>query len=118
MSTVISWNLELTVRDGRLGDLRALMHEMVESTQSEPGAQAYEWFLSDDESMCHIYERYSDSEAALAHLGTFGARFADRFLGCVEPTRLHVYGDPSAEARVALDGFGAVYLGPFGGFHR
>jgi len=118
MSAVVSWNLELAVRDGRLDDFRALMHEMVESTTAEPGAQTYEWFLTDDDTSCHICERYVDSEAVVAHLETFGARFAGRFLGCVEPTRLHVYGEPSAKARAALDGFGAVYLGPFGGFSR
>ena len=35
----------------------------------------------------------------------------------VEATRF-VYGEPSDEARAALDGFGAVYLGTFGGFSR
>jgi quinol monooxygenase YgiN len=118
MSDTLSWNLRLALRDGRLEEFRSLMHEMVESTQSEPGTQAYEWFLSKDGATCHIYERYSDSEAALAHLGTFGAQFAERFLACVEPTALHVYGTPSDAARGALDGFGAVYLGWFGGFSR
>jgi hypothetical protein len=94
------------------------MHEMVESTRSEPGTQAYEWFLSGDGAVCHVYERYADSTAAMAHLGTFGSKFAERFLECVEPTGLYVYGDPSDEARAVLDGFGAVYLGPFGGFSR
>jgi quinol monooxygenase YgiN len=118
MSSVVSWNLQLAVRDGRLEDFRALMREMVESTEAEPGTQAYECFLSGDGTVCHIYERYADSAAALAHLGTFGSRFAERFLACVEPTSLSVYGDPSPEARAVLDGFGAVYLGPFGGFSR
>jgi hypothetical protein len=42
----------------------------------------------------------------------------ERVLGCVEPTSPHVYGEPSAEARAALDGFGARYLGSFGGYSR
>jgi quinol monooxygenase YgiN len=74
MSDVVSWNLELAVRDERLDDFQTLMHEMVESTRSEPGTQAYEWFLSGDGTVCHIYERYADSGAAMAHLGTFGSR--------------------------------------------
>ena len=44
--------------------------------------------------------------------------FVDRFLGCFEPISLSVYGEPTAEARAALDGFGAVYLGWLGGFNR
>jgi hypothetical protein len=54
----------------------------------------------------------------MAHIGTFGAKFAERFLGCVEPTAFHVYGDPGAEVRAALDGFGAVYFGAIGGLGR
>lgn len=118
MSGVVSWNLQLSVRDGRLDDVRALMAEMVASTMNEPGTLGYEWFLSPDGGTCHTCERYADSAAVLAHLGTFGARFADRFLACLQPTSLTVYGEPSTEARTALDGFGAVYLGPLGGFHR
>ena len=118
MSTIISWDLQLAVKEGRLEDFRNLMHEMVESTLAEPGALTYEWFLSEDGSTCHIYERYADSEAVMVHLGTFGSRFAERFLSCVQPTAFYVYGGPGDEVRVALDGFGAVYLNTLGGFSR
>lgn len=118
MPNTVSWNLQLAVRDGRLDDVRGLMAEMVEATQAETGTLGYEWFLSEDGGTCHLYERYSDSDAALLHLGNFGSKFAERFLNCLEPTSLTVYGRPSPEAREALDGFGAVYLGPLGGFHR
>jgi quinol monooxygenase YgiN len=118
MPNTISWNLQMSVRDGRLDEARNLMNEMVASTRKEPGAQGYEWFLSEDGKICHLNERYADSEAAMAHLGNFGSKFADRFLACFEPTSLSVYGEPSAEARAALDGFGATYLGWLGGFNR
>lgn len=116
MSNTVSWNLQMSVRDGKLDDARTLMGEMVAATREEPGARGYEWFISADGDRCHINERYEDSDAVIAHLGTFGSRFADRFLACFEPTALSVYGSPSAEARAALDGFGAAYLKPFGGF--
>lgn len=118
MSTAVSWNLQLAVRDGRLDDFTSLMNEMVESTRAEDGAQAYEWFITEDGAACHIYERYADSDATMVHLGAFGSRFAERFLACVEPTGFSVYGDPSDDVRAVLDGFGAIYLGWFGGFAR
>ena len=118
MSTVVSWNLQMSVRDGRLEDARELMDEMVTATSEEQGTLAYEWFLSEDGAACHIYERYADSDAVMIHVGNFGSNFAERFLGCFEPVSLSVYGDPSAEARAALDGLGACYLGWFGGFSR
>lgn len=118
MSTVVSWNLQVSVREGRLDDFRSLMNEMVESTQMEAGTLSYEWFLSEDDTECHIYERYADSDAVMVHLGNFGPKFASRFMESVEPTSLSVYGEPSDEVRTALDSLGAVYLGTFGGFSR
>lgn len=118
MAETVSWNLQLSVRDGSLDDARTLMAEMVEATRGEEGTLGYEWFLSGDGRACHINERYADSDAALAHLANFGANFADRFLACFEPTGLTVYGEPTADARAALDGFGAAYLGTLGGFHH
>lgn len=76
---------------------------------------AIAWNLGEDGSACHVHERYRDDAAAMAHIGTFGPTFAERFLACVEPTALHVDGDPGASVRGALDGFGAVYFGSFGG---
>lgn len=118
MSSTVSWNLQMSVREGRLNDARELMDEMVSASLEEPGTQGYEWFLSGDGTVCHINERYADSEAAIAHLGKFGSKFAERFLACFEPTSFSVYGEPTAEARAALDGFGATYLGWLGGFNR
>jgi len=112
----VAWNLQLALREGRLEAFRELMLEMVASTRNEPGALGYEWFLSEDGAACHIHERYRDDAAAMAHIGTFGSTFAERFLGCVEPLAMHVYGDPGAEVRSALDGLGAIYCGHFGGF--
>ena len=116
MSDTVSWNLQLSVHPGKLEDFRSLMHEMVASTREENGCLSYEWYVSDDGAACHLNERYADSNAALEHLGNFGSKFAERFLACVSPTSFLVYGDPSQEVRGVLDGFGARYLGHFGGF--
>ena len=118
MSDIVSWNLQTSVREGQLSAARDLMPEMVEATRGEAGTLGYEWFLGGDGTVCHIYERYADSDAALIHLGNFGANFAERFLQCFEPTALFVYGEPSDEAQAALADLGPVYLGTFGGFSR
>ncbi len=118
MSDIVSWNLQMSVREGQLSNARELMSEMVESTRGEPGTLGYEWFLGASGTVCHVHEQYADSDAAMVHLGNFGAKFAERFLQCFEPTDLYVYGEPIDEVRATLDGFGAVYLGTFGGFRR
>jgi hypothetical protein len=84
----------------------------------EPGVLGYERYVSGDGTVVHALERFADSAAAAAHLRAFGERFAGRFLGMVERRRFTVYGSPSAEVRAVLDGFGATYLGPLGGFQR
>jgi quinol monooxygenase YgiN len=110
--------LHLDVVDGQLDTFRALMEEMVAATRGEAGALVYEWFLSEDGRVCHLYERYADPAATMEHLGNFGANFAERFFACVQPAAFHVYGEPGDEVRAALEGFGAVFLGTFGGFAR
>ena len=80
MSDIVSWNLQMLVREGQLSDARELMPEMVESTRGEPGTLGYEWFLDAGGTVCHIHERFADSDAAMVHLGNFGTKFAERFL--------------------------------------
>jgi quinol monooxygenase YgiN len=119
MSSAVHWVLELAIKDGEFGAFETLMNDMVSAARAnEPGTTHYEWFLSDDKSRCHTYERFVDSAAAMTHLGNFGAHFAERFIAVFEPTRLTVFGDPSAEVRGALAGFGAVHMEMAGGFAR
>jgi len=116
MKDQISWQVELAVKPGQLENFRALTGEMVESTRHEPGVLSYQRFIDDDCRIVHIYERYADSAAAVAHLRIFGTKFGERFLSMVERKRFTVFGSPSEELRNLLDGFGAIYLRSFGDF--
>ncbi len=119
MSDNVHWLLDLNIKDGKLDDFKAVMNEMIEATRAnEPGTLNYEWFISEDGKSCHIYERYVDSAATMIHLGSFGEKFAERFLAALEPTRFMVYGNPNDEVRAALVGFGAVHMSQIGGFAR
>ena len=118
MSDHVSWSLEVAVKAGQVDELKAVLAEMIESTQAESGALIYEWSISEDGGTAHAYERYADSAAVLAHLATFGEKFAQRLLGAVDVTRFVVYGTPNEEARNALNGLGPSYMTPLGGFVR
>lgn len=119
MSNAVHWMLETKIKEGEYDNLITLMNEMVEATEAnESGTVNYEWFVSDDKSACHIYERYIDSAATMVHLGNFGAKFAKRFMGCLQPTRMTVYGDPDETVRNALATMGAVHMDFVGGFAR
>jgi quinol monooxygenase YgiN len=119
MNSEVSWILELQVQDGRENDVRPLIADMVSATQAnEPGTLAYEWSTSADGKLCHLYERYVDSAAVMTHLGTFGERFADRFLTVFKPVRFVIYGSPSVAVKEAIAGFGPVYMQSAAGFSR
>jgi quinol monooxygenase YgiN len=87
---------------------------MLAVTRREPGVLSYQRFVSEDGAAVHLYERYSDSNAAVAHLEAFAKRFAGRFSAMVERRTFTVFGDPSAELKAVLDKFNAMYLKPFG----
>ena len=56
MDGEVSWVVELAVKPGQLESFRALMEEMVAWTRQDPGALAYQWFVTDDGTAVHIYE--------------------------------------------------------------
>lgn len=47
MSSVVSWNLWVSINEGQLETFRTLMQEMVSASGAEPGTVGYEWFLSE-----------------------------------------------------------------------
>lgn len=119
MSSHVSWMLELELQEGQEVSFRSLMNEMVEATKAnEPGTLDYEWSLGADGRQCHLFERYADAAAALVHAGTFGERFAARFLAILKPVRCVLYGSPSAEVQKALAALNPVVMKPVGGFSR
>jgi quinol monooxygenase YgiN len=114
----VSLLLELKLQPGTLNDWRRLVEEMVASTLEEPGTLDYEWSISDDDTVCHIWERYADSYAMMVHNRTFDAKFAPSFTQLSTVTRMMVYGNPSDPVRQDLAAFNPVYLRPLGGFSR
>lgn len=118
MNNEVSWQVELTVKPGKLDDFQALTSEMVEYTKGEEGVLIYERFISEDGKVVYVYERYANAAYAVAHLQAFGEKFGERFVDMVERKRFTVFGRPSHALREILDQFGATYLDPLDGFSR
>ena len=95
----VSWVLQCAVKDGQLDAFKELMEEMVAGTSEEPGTLNYEWFISDDGSTVHIYEKYADSEATIKHVNGFMEKWARRFMDCVEVSGFTTYGNPDDAAK-------------------
>ena len=119
MNDHIYWMVELAIQPDRENELRPLVEEMVNATHNnEPGALDYEYYISNDGKVCHLFERYVDAEATITHLEGFKAVFADRFVKVFQPIRFVLYGSPSAEVREVLAGFNPIYMEAVGGFRR
>ena len=119
MSQNVYWVLEFAVDPGRFEELKTLMTDLVEAhRKKEVGMLDYQWAISDDRQVCHIYERFQDSTAVMNHLQWFGPNFGERFTGIQKPTRFVVYGTPSVEVKNALAEFNPIYMAPLGGFRR
>ena len=118
MNENIYWVIELAVTPGRFEDLKTLAAELLEANRNKVGFLTQEVAISDDRQVCHIYERFQDSAAITAHMESFGPKFAKRFFEILKPTRIVIYGAPSAEVRNALAEFNPVYMAPLGGFGK
>jgi quinol monooxygenase YgiN len=117
MSSEVSWVFEAAVKPDAVDEYTVLAREITDDNQAaEPGQLNFEWFL--DGHDVHIYERYTDSPAAVRLVQRFVTNFAPRFLSMCTPTRMSVYGEPSDELRTALTGFNPRYLGIVAGYTR
>ena len=126
MSDSVSFVVELEVKPDQIDELRDVMDAMATATQTdEPGTLDYEWFLTEDGTACHIFERYADPEAAVAHSATFPEELSQRAQAFL-PTRLTAYGkltEAIREKRIepllaAVPGISLVVVEPLGGFAR
>jgi quinol monooxygenase YgiN len=112
------WRIEVEILAGKLEDFRALVRDLIASSMEEPGTLDYDWYFNADNTVCHTYERYRDSEAVIAHGTTFSTRFVERFLQTCRQTGLDVYGSPSDDAKAALSVYGPTWYTRESGFDR
>jgi quinol monooxygenase YgiN len=117
MSNEISWLLVVEILPGQLIQFRDVVNDLVASTEKEPGTLSYQWHLSEDDTVCHIVERYANSVALITHVQSFH-NFAERFLKTCKPVRFDVYGNPNAEARAMLAALKPIYFPHLAGFSR
>lgn len=107
----------LTIKPEQFESFRELVDKIVAASSEEPATLAYQYVVSPDHSKVHIIERY-EMDGVLPHVEQTFAPFAEEFLSFASIDQLFVYGEPTAEIRAKLDGFGAIYLAPFAGFAR
>ena len=113
----LHWTLVATVQPGQADAVVPLVTKMAETNRAnEPGTLVYEYMQADE--TIHIYERYSDSAAALEHLGNFGANFAADFLTVFAIESISIYGPAGDDLKAALEGLPVTYMEKIAGFAR
>lgn len=107
----------MSIEPSNFETFKALVEKIVKATSAEEDTLTYQYLVNADRSAVHIMERYR-MRGVLPHVEQTFSPFAEAFLSLAKIESLHVYGQPTAEIRAKLDGFGAVYLTPFDGFSR
>lgn len=108
--------VEASANAGQLDNLKALLREMFNAIQrDEPGTLNYEWFIGDDGKSVHIYERYADSEACMAHQRASFQKYAERLSACGTVTKITIYGNPSDDLRATFAS-STIYMKSLAGY--
>jgi quinol monooxygenase YgiN len=114
----IYWLVTCSVFPGKFEEFKGVVEPLVATTKAESGSLAYDYSVNEDETLVQIFESYADSQAVVDHVTKTFSQFADAFTACVSVDGFIVFGEPNADAREILDGFGSVYMTPFEGFTR
>ncbi|KAI9012229.1 hypothetical protein DFJ74DRAFT_683085 [Hyaloraphidium curvatum] len=114
----VAYHVQMKVKPGKLKEYEALMEEMSAAVEKDKLSIDYSWYVTDDGSEVHIYERYQGVEGCMEHNASF-APFAARFMGCADFGDFWVFGDvptdgDGAKLREGLKGLNAKFLGKFG----
>ena len=118
MSGYIVTDFQLSIKEGKLDDFKAIVSTMVEITNlNEPNTLVYEYHINEDGTVCHLLETFKDSDAFMVHLGNVGHLF-DTLFESATMTRAKIYGNPSAELQQALDPLGVEYFAYLNGIER
>ena len=80
MSGYIVTDFQLSIKEGKRDDFKAIVNTMVEITELyEPNTLAYEYYINEDGTECHLLETFKDSDAFMVHMGNVGHLFDTLF---------------------------------------
>jgi quinol monooxygenase YgiN len=115
-SQQLYWVFTVTV--DQMDKFTSLIPRLVAATEKEPGAPQFDFNIGDDRKTVDIFERYTDSKAALFHQAESFAPNSKEFFAAAKLTRWVIYGAPSDEFKKANADFHPIYMTPFDGFVR
>ena len=88
------------IHAGKLAEFKHIAAQCLKSVQDkDTGTLKYDWFLNEDQGICEAREVYSNSGAALEHMGNLGELLGR--IAAISDADFHIYGDPSPELQSA-----------------
>jgi quinol monooxygenase YgiN len=108
------WSRSLAkIYDGKLEDFKRLAEDLLSAIREhDSDTLNYAIFLDEPGRVAVIIEQYASSAGWLAHNANLGP-LTPRFAEVCELAEIEFYGDPTPEARAALNGLGARYYPTF-----
>lgn len=111
MSLYLRWVLETELREEAGDGLAEIAADILyNAREEEPGTLQCDLHVSEDGRQFHLLMGFSSDAAAVEHLQGFTRRFARPLFALVRPSRMTVYGTPSAELRDALRALQPAYM--------
>ena len=101
----------LTIRDGELEGFKQQVAEIVSLTrQSQTKPLRYDWFLSDDGTVCEVREAYENADALLAQQKQVGEAKMKLFRDFVAGHEMKFFGELSPALAGALEAMNTSYV--------
>ena len=104
----IHFVLDLAIHPDKLQEFETVVNAMTAGTACEPGALAYEFYMSSDNAHCRLFETYADAAAVHAHItGHVVQQLVPKMLQLCTLERFEVYGETDAGSADRLRAIGA-----------
>lgn len=108
MTENIYWTLQAAIKPGCLEPLKREISNLAKVTSAEPGALSFDFWMNAEETRLFVFERYTDSAAAIAHLSNVKPHLRG-FLKTLELEPIVILGNLSDEGKTAFASFNATY---------
>ncbi len=120
MTNQIHIQAEIIIKKEKIDEFKKLIRKMSKLVQAnEPNTLQYHFYLSDDNTKCIVYEKYTDSKATIEHNNGMASKTTlPQIFKISKLNRLEVYGKPSKELQKILTNFNANIYDFVTGFDR
>ncbi len=118
MSDEIQYTVEWAIKPGSLAAFKEMAESITKMVEeNEPQMKGYQWYFNADGTKGYTLEWHTSSDSLLAHLQNVGDVLPNLMAHC-DLSRFDVFGNPSQEAKNALNTLGAKYFNYYAGFTR